>query len=237
MPQQKTLRGLAKAYANGLIEKDEYRRERAAYLEAVLAGETRLPVPPVVPLPGATRREKPLENLAAPADADVAALRQPGGDVRPGGGNSRHALIAGGAALLVALAAAVFLLGGGEESAAPPAGANPPAAFEEAPPSPAQNLIAGFLADNAWSQADMNSFLADWQALPAGERDAARRSIEFSQLGNAIYKKLLEERALSRIGNPETAYEKQRQFVQFAASIGIEDPRISMPDRAMESMN
>lgn len=55
-------------------------------------------------------------------------------------------------------------------------------------------------------------------------------STEFSRLINAISKKLLEERALASIGNPETSYEKQRQLVEFAHTIGIRDQRISLPD-------
>lgn len=47
---------------------------------------------------------------------------------------------------------------------------------------------------------------------------------------NEISKKLLEEKDLAAIGNPETSYEKQRQLVEFANSIAIRDQRITMPD-------
>ncbi|NNE37511.1 MAG: hypothetical protein HKN08_04335, partial [Gammaproteobacteria bacterium] len=62
------------------------------------------------------------------------------------------------------------------------------------------------------------------------DRASAMNTTDFSRLVNGISKKLLEERALAAIGNPETSYEKQRQLVEFADAIGINDQRISLLD-------
>lgn len=55
-------------------------------------------------------------------------------------------------------------------------------------------------------------------------------SIELNQLATAIYKQLLEERALSGIGDAEKAVNKQKQLIEFAEQIGINDSRLTMPD-------
>ena len=100
-----------------------------------------------------------------------------------------------------------------------------------------QNLIREFLGEKSWSQSSMDSFLYNWQALPESEKTSMKNSIELGQVTNAIYKKLLEERALSGIGNPETSLEKQRQLVLFSDQIGIDDSRISIPEIPMQDLN
>ena len=76
----------------------------------------------------------------------------------------------------------------------------------------------------------MAEFVGQWQQLSAEERNAAEESIALGQMTNAIYKKLLEERALSALGDESSALEKQRKFVSFAEKLGISDPRIALPD-------
>lgn len=50
-----------------------------------------------------------------------------------------------------------------------------------------------------------------------------------SRLGNAIYKQLLAEKALSNLDDGNLALEKQKLLVNFAREMRIDDPRITMP--------
>jgi hypothetical protein len=98
----------------------------------------------------------------------------------------------------------------------------------EAPEAAA--LIRGFLQARNWSDDSLGEFLTLWQALPAEQREASTGSAEIAQLTSAIYRQMLEERALSRIGNAEQSVAKQQTLARFAREIGINDPRITVPD-------
>src|SRR5690606_2229561 len=91
-------------------------------------------------------------------------------------------------------------------------------------------LISAFLEDRDWSPARREAFLAEWSGLSPEERDAARNSVEQGQLASAIYKKLLEERALSGLGDREAAEARERELTRFAEQIGIDDPRLKPPE-------
>lgn len=82
-----------------------------------------------------------------------------------------------------------------------------------------------------WSaDASLDAFIDKWHALPADTRAASLESLELNQLTTAIYKQLLKERALSGLGNEETARNRQQKLIDFADKIGIDDPRIAMPE-------
>ncbi len=98
------------------------------------------------------------------------------------------------------------------------------------PPTGAQFMISEFLQRNLWGETNLDSFAEKWQEVPENERAFAMNSAEYSRLINAIYKKLLEERALSRIGNPDISYEKQQKLIEFASILGIKDQRISISE-------
>lgn len=92
-------------------------------------------------------------------------------------------------------------------------------------------LIRGLLNQRNWSSdANLDTFIEKWQALPADTRAGSLESLELNQLTTAIYKQLLKERALSGIGNEEDSRNKQQKLIDFAAKIGIDDPRIAMPE-------
>ena len=99
---------------------------------------------------------------------------------------------------------------------------------------PAASLILKFLADKNWSEPARTEFLNQWQALPDDQRAGAAQSGEMAQLNNSIYKKLQAERALSGLGDTGESIEKQRSLVEFAAALGIQDPRLTVPPAAQQ---
>lgn len=234
---ESSLRDLAKAYANGLLVKEKYRSGRTAFIEGVLAGKITI-----------RARQSAADKLSTTftgslADRDTDSITTLAGSatstssfdptVVPNSGK-KTALLAGGIALVVVIIAVIFMIP--DKKPAQQAGTEATSSSTVAPPpvdiqsSPAQDLIRSYLASNSWTQASMDNFQTDWNRLSPTDRETVKNSLELGQLTNAIYKKLLEERALSGIGNPETSYEKQRILVQFATSVGITDPKISLPE-------
>jgi len=97
-------------------------------------------------------------------------------------------------------------------------------------------LIRDFLERKNWSTESLDAFRSAWESLPRAERLASRESLALGQLTNAIYKQLLEERALSGLVDDDSAVKKQRHLVEFAAALGIDDPRIRLPE-SQDMMN
>jgi hypothetical protein len=232
MEQQSILRRLAKDYAIGQIDKEKYRNSRTKFLESVLSGEEILPVTGHSPLAenenfnDITSQKSERPEIASEPIASVPATDN---DIL----KNKSTLLYGGIGLVVAIVLIIAIFASGDDesisqSQSPQENQN--TAISNAPPSAAQNLISKFLVDNNWSQSNQDIFLMNWRGISESERASATTSTEFGRLINAINKKLLEERALSLIGNPETSYEKQHLLVDFATTIGISDQRISLPD-------
>ncbi len=99
--------------------------------------------------------------------------------------------------------------------------------------SPAQTLIRGFLNKNKWSESDLEKFLQQWHTLSSEHKDRAMSTIEIGQLANAITKQVLEERALSGLGDTSKSDQKLSQLVQFADQIGITQPPTTLPEQTV----
>ncbi len=89
----------------------------------------------------------------------------------------------------------------------------------------ASQLIDNFLAEKNWSEQQLDAFVLQWRSLEEEDRTSVIGSGEYSQLVNAVYKRLLEEQAMSVI-DAEAASAKQKILVDFAGQIGINDNRI-----------
>jgi hypothetical protein len=224
-----TLKGLASAYANGLITKENYRRERATYLESVLAGEVSLPEPEI----DTTTKSGPI------TDFNIRRLRRTNYNYlynqtssRKKSTSTKTGLLIAGSAIVVALLIIILIISVNNNSDEFILDSNfsPDISALNVPPTGAQFMISDFLQKNMWGEGNLDSFSEKWQAVPESERAFAMNSVEYSRLINAIYKKLLEERALSRLGNPRLSYEKQQKLIEFASILGIKDQRISLPE-------
>lgn len=119
------------------------------------------------------------------------------------------------------------------ESAAVPAGEaeSVPEVAEQAPAptvaNPATDAIVEFLKTKNWSDESMDQFQSLWLSLPQTDRDAAAGSGEILQMANALYRKLLEVRALSQVTDAATSQQKQEKLLNFAHNLGINDPRLT----------
>ncbi|MBI2969787.1 MAG: hypothetical protein HYY36_03510 [Gammaproteobacteria bacterium] len=250
MPE-KTLRDLAREYAKGTLGKDAYRKSRAALLEGILSGDVAVPVhefaTPAVPRyrgetpPITERRTRRPQAAGSETERDdaTAVMIEPARSPAP----AQPALPARtgtivAAVVIVALIVVAVVAGrsGNSPETAPAAsapGAAPPPTqvVPQATDAASVQLIREFLQEKNWSEASMDEFLSGWRTLSPEQRASAASSLEMGQLANTIYKKLLEERALSGLGDGEEALAKQQGLISFAGEIGIEDPRLTLPDQ------
>lgn len=237
MAQQTTLRDLAKAYAKGAIDHSAYRKSRNDFIEKVTAGDIKLPVidypPPIQPTADGHNEitERKATKRALPkAPQNVSPSPGPAKPVQTDPPRRMGLFLFGGMAVIIFVAGILFLFldGGDAPETQAVKSMTVPAETE------AHKLIRSFLKKPSWTVDNMDAFLAEWEALTGEDKASIKGDIVFGQLTNAIYKKLLEERALSGIGDGEKSLEKQTRLVHFADVIGIDDPRITMPENTSE---
>ncbi|MBF8268944.1 MAG: FGE-sulfatase protein [Gammaproteobacteria bacterium] len=226
-----TLRSLAKAYSKKNIEKAAYREARAKFINGVLSGELSLTVndyPPLIRAKADTTTETTVRKQEKKKRAltEAAISEQPPQPVKFNKGVMAAAI----AAVVILAVIGMFIITGDKEEAIK-AGGDAAEVSTPAKPNEAQILIRDFLAQRNWAiNANLDAFVLKWQALPADTRNNILDTLELNQLTNAIYKQLLEERALSAIGNATDATNKQLKLIEFARQLGINDPRIAMPE-------
>ena len=246
----KTLRALAKDYANGVLDKESYRKARDAYFRAVLSGTVKVEVidyrPPV-----------DIQDLDVTLEKTSVRPQRPKSDSEGiesvNQGNSGHSqsrqsaqpstsplLIVSIILLIIAaIGVSIALLYAPEKKgAAEIVTIQPDAAdiIEEQPSvpqvlqpaSPAETLIENFLQENNWSDSNLQQFKNDWQALTTAEQEQGLSSPMRVQLVNAIHQKLLEERALLGLGDTENVIARQHKLVDFATDLDINDPRLQV---------
>lgn len=87
-------------------------------------------------------------------------------------------------------------------------------------------LIREFVSQKRWNDSSMNGFLEQWTQLTDTEQRATLAGGTATQMSNAIFQQFKQEEALASIGDAELAKQKQQNLIDFANSIGINDPRL-----------
>jgi len=225
-----TLRSLAKAYSKKTIEQGAYREARAKFLNGVLAGEIALSVndypslirPKTDPTAETTlrRQEKKSPPISeTPSEPGPQPVKK-----------NKWLLIGAAAAVVLLIIIGIIIFSVGDDQDTPATAEEPQVAQTQTQPNDAQLLVRDFLTQRNWaSDTSLDTFLTKWQSLSPETRSNATGTLELNQLTNAIYKELLEERALSSIGNTADSTRKQQKLIDFAQQIGLNDPRISLP--------
>jgi hypothetical protein len=254
-----TLRELARAYAKGELGREEYRRSRSDLVASILSGEVvvkNLDFPPPLKFPGGDGQDatEPRQRRRHPdarqepettrvGQAAPPPVRAPGPAPAPAqavnqADSSRGIwLFAGVVALGAVIAAGIFMASKRSGDSATLAVGEPAApvtkpATDDPAAAAGRALISRFLQDRNWSGARLASFRSDWSALDSDQRAAALKSADAGRLASAVYQRLLEERALSGLGDAQSSLDKQRELVAFAGAIGIRDPRLTVPEPA-----
>lgn len=249
---QISLRQLARRYAEGALDKEAYRQARAEYIQAIVTGEegsgsltqANYTSPPVV----AGEETVTAAQLRNYEQTQIITNSDPGSTLphmqtQPIQLTDRSqpstAVIAGVAAALLAIGIAIAIFfSNGEEAVVDSAGAqaeagNTPAAAMQPLASgsgnPALAQLQNFLSAPQWNQQALDDFVNRWQSLPATDRETALQTTLARELGDALYRQLLEERALDGLDDTNTAG-GQEKIVDFARDIGLNDRRLEIPE-------
>lgn len=217
-----TLRELSRRYATGDIDRDTYRTRRRQLIEDVVAGNVEL-VPYHRPEPDAPT-VFPYDEDDGDTTQEIAPplpVPQPGGSRRAAGA---YALI-GAIILVTGLVAWWFARPAGDDAAGVATPVQREASAEIA-------LLENFLAAQSWSAENLEQFAKAWEALDPAARARLRDADAMRRLAEVILAQIATENALIGLGDTATALEAQRNLLDFAARLGINDPRL---DRAEEN--
>lgn len=236
-----TLRSLAKDYANGILDKESYRKARDDLLRKIAAGEIAVAPIDYRPLLDVEDMEVTRDKTsikAAPAGEESRPTteivtpeppRPPIAARRPSNTPLKLILITTTIAALCVIVIIVLYMTAeapireitSETGSASLTGQD---AVPQGPDT-GKLLIEEFLRQNNWNDDSLGQFGMQWNSLSDAERTAALAGPEKTQLANAIYRQLLEERALAGLGDVTAAIARQHTLVNFADRVGIEDAR------------
>ena len=238
-----TLRALAKDYATGVLGRQAYRKARDELIESILTGNTKVTAhdfqPPlkiqhieVTPEFTSTQTGIAAIKPMPPQPSDIPMETMAG---RENTSPAHRGILLGVAAIIVFLVIAVALYPFTQQkkpasdaaglTTSPGAGAHPDMQYSDGL-SGGVTLIKQFLRQTDWTDASLQQFMSAWEGLSAEERDIGLSSSAKTELANAIYRKLQEERIMQGLGDEQTSIDKQATLVTFAQQVGINDPRI-----------
>lgn len=239
---KQTLRELAKDYAKGVIDKNEYRKSRTDLIQGIVAGTIEVkPIDFIEPLKPSDNSD---EDITEGRDRDVETtqIASPNQDsVKPKAedapskptetrkitskNKSNHIFIIISIIFVLALIIAVVLF-----YPKPPETNNSMGSGNMRPDTAsvsttAEVLIGKFLNEKDWSDKNLNKFVASWTALSQEDRDSVNGTNRMQRLKATIYDQFLKGKALASI-DAEKAIEKQQKLIDFANAIGVVDSRL-----------
>lgn len=91
-----------------------------------------------------------------------------------------------------------------------------------------QILIVNFMQQKNWQQQQIASFISAWKLLTEEEMTVATKSIEMKRLADAIYQRLLAKQALLSLGDAEQTITEQQILVDLAKQLGIDEQRFTV---------
>lgn len=234
----KDLRKLAKDYAQNTIDLESYRKSRNELIKGICAGEVVVKENEyLVPLDSLEEKLDDItenrisqiinqgeDSKAAPANSKVTGQKH--SSSLSTGKIGQKTIIIGSLVIVVLcfIILTTLLLPSTKEE--PPKTLLINEAVKES--SAGQSLIVEFMQQKNWTQGNLNSFVASWRQLSAQEHEATHASPEMKRLTNAIYRQLLDERALISLGDVENAVANQKLLVDFTERLGIEDKRFTV---------
>ncbi len=225
----KDLRKLAKDHAQKTIDPGSYRKSRRKLIQAICSGKV------VVKENTYLAPLEKLEDITEKRDTWIANESGYSGAAPTNSEAARQKTIVAASLVTVILCLivlAIFLLSDTEEESSEISFVD--GAVKEA--SAGQSLIIEFIQQKNWTRENLNSFFASWQQLSVHEHKATHASHEMTRLTNAIYRQLLDERALISLGDIDNAIANQILLVDFAEKLNIEDKRFTVvkPESALE---
>lgn len=220
------LRGLAKAYSDGLIDRKQYIRERRQLIDGIVAGELEIvpyDAPQPAPDPAIERTFSDGEATLEIPHVDPDAETKPVAPAKPRRSGSTIVII------VLGLAVAAYALWHtmGRVDPGTPTVTAPAATSTPETPNPAGALLDSFLDENTWLPKRIDGFLLAWEQESRTARDALIDTPTMRRAADLITQQILEEKALFELGEQDTALRKQRRLLDLADALSIENERIS----------
>lgn len=167
------VRELARRYAAGQLNQENYRSQRRALIDAIIGGQQSLVYK---------------ENQASNAF--------------PRGAAKRLALAAV-AVLIIGIAVSLALKSsGGDHAAVDNPATSALAAPAQPVPSPGPALVHTFVETNDWNDGSLDSFTLQWSQLTADQQAKARTSIMYPRLISELREQITSEKAVAN-GNTD----------------------------------
>ena len=239
-----TLSELAKKYATGKIDKNDYRKSRETLISAIMSGKINVedidfPLP-LLPLEKTAVREKatedPFEGVSQLSEAKSTPNTTSSRPPLSAETNKKSPLvfIITSIVIVISLIVLIILFYPKPPSIMVTKTTNTSNNTQTIKPIDTVNinvaggsLIAYFLTQNNWTEVALNTFIDSWSALPQKDRDMTNSTKRMQRLHNSIFKQFLEANAMSSI-NKEKAIIKQKRLIKFAEAIGIDDSRLTL---------
>jgi hypothetical protein len=202
MPVNKSqLRRLARDYASGRLEHDEYIRQRGALIDGIVAGDIVI-------------------ESSAESTSDFAAVESP----EKGSGPTPLPLIIGACIVIAVLW--VFFAGPDGKT---PRQTRPATGGQETGQrvSAARALVEEFLATRDWSGESLTAFRDSWNALTPNEQAQARAAPWFRRLAEALREEINAHKALAEFDGSGLSTTTGRRLASFGEFLGID---AEMPD-------
>ena len=234
----KNLRSLAKDYANGVLNKESYRKARDELFQGILSGK-------IAVLENEYRRPLEVEDMDITRDKTAIMSAPPEKKPRPttefvppdpppSSSPLKLILITSIIAAICVIVIIVLFSKTGQQENEKDTLAD--TTEKHVITSVQQNnagqaLIKNFLKQNNWTDDSLQQFITEWNNLSDAERVKTLSSPIKTQLANAISRQLLEERALFSLGGDRSSViARQRSLVNFAGEMDINDPRITVQE-------
>jgi hypothetical protein len=240
----KTLQALAKDHASGVLDRGSYRKVRDQFFADVLSGKIKVkPIdfrPPVEveDLDSTMERERTrIQSVSAQKQSQQPSpkpeipqeIKPP---VKTAPGFPKMLILVVTILVTISVIIILTLLRKSGETVALNTDnrqievLNSIPEVESNEPSAGEQLIADFLAQNNWSDENLQEFTSEWDFLTTEEQASGLESPLKAQLANAIYQQLLEERALLNLGESASVLSRQNTLINFASEVGINDSRL-----------
>jgi len=194
-----TLRGMAKDFAKGVIDKDQYRRSRTELIMGIVAGEIAVKAidyaPPLMPTDTV---DEDVTEAGERASTQVRPQPQPSSKSVPANQNAAKQnnnkspliFISVGVVIVLSLIIVVFLFYPKPPGPVPIETSNVSETSTvsnnsistningTATSMAGENLMADFLNQKNWNEDSLNKFIESWSSLTQAERDSAKQTNE-----------------------------------------------------------
>ena len=223
-----SLRGLAKAYSDGLIDRKQYLRARRQIIDDVVSGAMEIVAfenPAPAPTPVLERTFSDPAGAVERAQSGVAGTAPANASAK-----SKWAFIIAAVLALAAFGgAAWFKLNGSPDPVRIERSIT--VADETKGANPAEDLLVNFLDENQWRAEHIDAFVLAWQKIPPSSRHALADGPSMHRAAAAITQKINDENALLGLGEHTAALEAQRRLLDLAAALPLYNERFARLER------